>query len=80
MLHARNISISKREEEKQFARPRRYHMVKSIYSEDVGYVHKPAASYFVKSFVMHKVVKVNLHLTILYSNYCSGSHCFFFYE
>jgi hypothetical protein len=56
MLHARNTSISKREEKKQFARPRRYHMVKSIYSEDVGYVHKPADSYFVKSFVMHKVV------------------------
>jgi len=48
MLHARNISVSKLEEEKQFARPSRYHKVKIINSEDVGHVHKPAVSHFVK--------------------------------
>jgi hypothetical protein len=56
MLHARNISVSKPEEEKQFARPRRYHMVISKYCEEVGYIHKPSVSHFVKSLVMHKVL------------------------
>jgi hypothetical protein len=70
---ARNISIAT-PEEKQF--PKRIDMVKSMYSEDVGYVRKPA-SHFVKSFVMHKVSLVNVHSTILYSNYCSGTHFFY---
>lgn len=33
-------------------------IVKRIYSEDVGYVHKPAVSYFVKSLVMPKFYRL----------------------
>lgn len=55
MQHPRNISVSKPEEENQFAKLRRYDKVKIMYSEDVDYVHKAAVSHFVKSFVLHKV-------------------------
>jgi hypothetical protein len=77
MQHARNISVSKPEEENQFARPRRYDKVKNMYTEEVGYVNKAAVSHFVKSFALHKVFYVNLHSTIVCSNYCSGTQCLF---